>query len=145
MRRKHIESSDDKVTVSAPLLSGQLFESVAAPFFPECTSVSFQLFVSLPLRRSNFRSEDRNDERRFQFITCACVRVCVFIVRTEGFDKLTTDEGFGSGCDVTMATELTAAAEGCVSSPCLDGTEAQTLGVLSERAQAAWQVSPEPD
>lgn len=48
-------------------------------------------------------------------------------------------------CDITMATELTAAVEGCVSSPCLDGTEAQTLGVLSECAQAAWQVSPEPD
>lgn len=55
------------------------------------------------------------------------------------------EEGFGSGCVITMATELTAAVEGRVSSPCWDGTEAQTLGVLSECAQAAWQVSPEPD
>lgn len=64
-----------------------------------------------------------------------CVRVCVG----------GPEEGFGSGCDITTATELTAAVEGRVSSPGVDGTEAQTLGVLSECAQAAWQVPPEPD
>lgn len=64
------------------LFASGLFERVSAPFFPQCTSVSLRLFVSLPLQRSVFSSEEKKQQKWEERTVWGLVivpKICVLI------------------------------------------------------------------
>lgn len=104
------------VTV-APPLSGLVPECVPAPFFPECSSVSLKPLVALPLYRGVLPLsvvKCKQEETRYE--CWQRERKCVSV------------------CLCVHVSLL------CV---CVVGAEAQTLGVLCVRADAASELPPE--